>query len=133
MRAIQQRWPIKPEDREAIVKRLTEITKDDNASRRERISAAKALMFAEAQNQTDEQQQEGTTVHHEHDHVVRVDAGRSRLLAIADRCGVGGMVKRVADQRTSVIDGRVIGSTTGNEFAGIDGTSHSSEQGRVGD
>jgi hypothetical protein len=53
-RALTQRWPIKPEIREAIVKRLLRVIADPQSSPREVTAAARALMSAEAQNQSDE-------------------------------------------------------------------------------
>ena len=53
-RALTQRWPIKPEYREAIVKRLLRVIADPQSSPREVTAAARALMSAEAQNQSDE-------------------------------------------------------------------------------
>ena len=53
-RAIRERWPIKDEYREAIVKRLVAVVVDPQASRRERTAACRALIAAESQNQSDE-------------------------------------------------------------------------------
>ena len=119
-RAVTQRWPIKPEYRETVIRRLLMIVLDESkhedgtprCSIRERIAAARAIISAEAQNQADEQQQEGRTIHHEHDHVIgvtatTVDVRRPRLLALAERLGI------------RVVDGRVIepgadGAAAGN-------------------
>jgi hypothetical protein len=49
-----QRWPIKPEYREIIIRQLLKVIADPASSPREKTSAAKALMAAEAQNQSDE-------------------------------------------------------------------------------
>ena len=53
-KAIEQRWPIKPEYREAVVNRLVRIVADKGASNREAVAAAKGLIAAESQNQVDE-------------------------------------------------------------------------------
>ena len=53
-RSLTQRWPIKPEIREAIVRRLLRVIADPQSSPREVTAAARALMSAEAQNQSDE-------------------------------------------------------------------------------
>lgn len=53
-RALTQRWPIKPEYREAIVRRLLRVIADPQSSPREVTAAARALMSAESQNQSDE-------------------------------------------------------------------------------
>ena len=53
-KAMEQRWPIRPEYRDALIKRLLRILADPQSSPREATSAAKALMAAERQNQEDE-------------------------------------------------------------------------------
>ena len=53
-RALMQRWPIKDEYREAIIKRLVKIVADPSSSPREVTAAAKGLLSAEKQNQDDE-------------------------------------------------------------------------------
>ena len=53
-RAIRERWPIKEEYREAIVKRLVGIVVDPQASHRESTAACRALISAEGQNQADD-------------------------------------------------------------------------------
>lgn len=53
-RALQQRWPINDKLKAGIVGALVKVLSDPQASSRERISAARALLAAEAQNQSDE-------------------------------------------------------------------------------
>jgi hypothetical protein len=53
-RALTQRWPLSPEYKTIIVKQLMKVIADPKSSPREKTSAAKALMAAEAQNQADE-------------------------------------------------------------------------------
>lgn len=53
-RAMEQRWPIKPEFREALVKRLVRIIASPESTPREVSAAARALLSAESQNQADE-------------------------------------------------------------------------------
>jgi hypothetical protein len=53
-RALTQRWPVSPEYKTIIVSQLMKVIADPQASPREKTSAAKALMAAEAQNQADE-------------------------------------------------------------------------------
>jgi hypothetical protein len=53
-RAFEQRWPIEPKYRSALITRLMTIIADPNTSNREAISAAKALIAAEKQNQDDQ-------------------------------------------------------------------------------
>lgn len=50
----EQRWPIKPEYREAMVKRLVRIIADPGSSTKEVTDASRALLAAERQNQSDE-------------------------------------------------------------------------------
>jgi hypothetical protein len=49
-KAFEQRWPIKPEYREALIKRLMRIIADPTSSPREVTAASKALLAAETQN-----------------------------------------------------------------------------------
>lgn len=53
-RAVMQRWPIKPEYRAALVNKLMKVIADPNSSAREVTAAARALLSAESQNQSDE-------------------------------------------------------------------------------
>ena len=53
-RALEQRWPIKQEYREALVKRLMRIIADPNSSAREVTSASKALIAADLVNVADD-------------------------------------------------------------------------------
>ncbi len=86
-RALQQRWPIKPEYREAIVRRLVQVVANPNSSPREVTAAAKALMAAEVQNQKDEHQ--------------RLDDFRQRIISIAERCGIDATVLRIGEAASS--------------------------------
>jgi len=86
-RAVVERWPIKKEYRDAIVKRLMQIVADPTTSPREATSAAKALMAAERQNQED-QIVDGT------------NDQRNRFLEIAERIGIGENTRGVPDRRT---------------------------------
>lgn len=78
-RALTQRWPIKPEYREAIIKRLLRVIADPQSSPREVTSAARALMSAESQNQSDE---------HKVLDVEHVTARDNQLSAIAADLGI---------------------------------------------
>ena len=66
-KAMTQRWDIKPEYRDAIVKRLARIVIDPSSSPREVTAASKALMSAEAQNQADEHKVVDVRVSTRHD------------------------------------------------------------------
>ncbi len=50
----ETRWPIKPEYREAMVKRLVRIIADPSSTTKEVTDASRALLAAERQNQADE-------------------------------------------------------------------------------
>lgn len=55
-KALTQRWPINPEYREALVKRLVRVIADPSSSAREVTAASKALLAAEQQNIEDAKQ-----------------------------------------------------------------------------
>ena len=92
-KSLEQRWPIRPEYREALVKKLVRVIADPQSSAREVTAASRALIAAEAQNQSDECNAE-------------TDAGRNRFLEIAERLGLGSSLANLAEQRT--IDGIAI-------------------------
>jgi len=77
-KSLEQRWPIRPEYREALVKRLTKIIADPKSTTREVTAASRALIAAEGQNQGDEQ--------HIDD---RMDASRNRILTLLEQRGSG--------------------------------------------
>ena len=77
-KALEQRWPISPEYREGVIKRLMRIIADPASSPREVTAASKALMAAEQQNQSDEQ-------HIDH----RLDHERDRILSLLETGGAG--------------------------------------------
>jgi hypothetical protein len=78
VKAVEQRWPMSPEYREAVIRRLIRIVADPKSSNREATAAARALMAAEQQNQSDE--------HKVVD--VRVTTRNDRLPAIAADLGI---------------------------------------------
>lgn len=53
-RALTQRWPLDPQRKREIMEVLARFVGDENQKPRERISAARALLAAESQNQSDE-------------------------------------------------------------------------------
>lgn len=79
-RAIKQRWPIKPEHRAAVVTRMLLIVADKGSSNREAVSAAKALISADSQNQSDEHHAEGETLNLNHSGTVELAAVRQEML-----------------------------------------------------
>lgn len=90
-RALTQRWPIKTEYRDAIVKRLMRVIADPNSSPREVTAASKALLAAEAQNQADEHKVIDVSVSTRHD----------RLDAIAADLGLDPSLIEAATRETS--------------------------------
>ena len=92
-RALVQRWPIKQEYREAIVKQLLKVVVDPNSTPREKTSAAKALLAAEGQNQSDEHKVIDVRITTRHD---QLDAIASDLgididtIEAAQRKAIGG-------------------------------------------
>lgn len=73
-RAIVQRWPIKNEDREAIIRRLVRIVADQNSSPREVTAAAKGILAAEKQNQDDEHKIVDVRIARRHDELAAIAA-----------------------------------------------------------
>ena len=97
--AMNQRWDVSPEYKEAMVKQLMRIVMDKNSKKREVISAARALLAAEAQNQTDENMDR-----HE------AEQAGNRFLEIAARLGIDGDTSGANARRPggnpTVIDGQ---------------------------
>ena len=91
-KALTQRWPISSEYREAIVRRLIKIIVDKESSNREVTIAAKALMAAEAQNQSDE-------------HTAAVQSDRNRFLEVARQLGIEADFRLVAEERADTSNG----------------------------
>ena len=53
--AMRQRWPISDQNRADIINSLMKVVNNPLSSERDKTSAARALMSAESQNQSDEQ------------------------------------------------------------------------------
>lgn len=110
-RAIMQRWPMTENVRKAVIAKLVGVLTDPASSKREIISAAKALMSAEQQNQSDEHK------------VVDIGAAQDRndrLASIAADLGI----------EASVI--RAIEGTAGGGITGPGPTPSGTDAGRVG-
>lgn len=73
-KAVMQRWPMKPEYREAIIRRMMRIIANPNSSVREVTTAAKALLAAESQNQNDEHKLADIRVATRHDQLSGIAA-----------------------------------------------------------
>ncbi len=88
----EQRWPIKSDYREAIVKRLVRIVADPSSSTQEVTTAARALILAEKQNQHDDQRLE-----------LELDRERNRFFARALELGLAETPRELPD-RTAETD-----------------------------
>lgn len=77
-RAIMQRWPMTENVRKAVIAKLVNVLTDPASSKREMISAAKALISAEKQNQDDQ--------HKAIDFAL--NTGNDRISAIANNLGI---------------------------------------------
>lgn len=97
IRALQQRWPIPAKYREFLVNKLLKIALDDETTNRESIMAAKALLAAEAQNQSDE-------------HTAAVQSDRNRFLEVARQLGIEADFRLVTEERADSSDGGSDGS-----------------------
>jgi hypothetical protein len=74
VKAVEQRWPMSPEYREAVIRRLIRIVADPKSSNREATAAARALMAAEQQNQSDEHKVVDVRVTTRHDEISAIAA-----------------------------------------------------------
>lgn len=73
-KALEQRWPIKPEYREVMIKRLVRVLADPSSSAREVAAASKGLLAAEAQNQSDEHKEIDVRITIRHDQLSGIAA-----------------------------------------------------------
>lgn len=69
-RAVKQRWPVKDEYKEAVVKRMAMLVADPQSKPRTQVAAARVIVAAENQNMQDEHKQKPDLV--EHSHAVQV-------------------------------------------------------------
>ena len=89
---MEQRWPIKQEYREALIKRLIRIIADPASKPREVTAASRALLAAEGQNQADEHKVVDVHVSTRHDQLdaIAADLGIEVGIVIdAERKGIG--------------------------------------------
>ncbi len=84
-KAMEQRWDIKPEYKSALVRRLVAIIANPDSTAREVTSASRALIAAEAQNQSDEHSDE------------QIDEQRNRFLAVAERLGLETTIEQLPE------------------------------------
>ena len=109
-RALRERWPIPQELRERIVLNLIAIVANKNLSPRERTSAAKALLHADALNVEQEKMEQLD----EHEY-------RARLVQLARQLPLG-EVARLADER-----GIELGEATEGRTSAASGTNGEEE------
>jgi len=88
-KAMEQRWDIKPEYKSALVRRLVAIIANPDSTAREVTSASRALIAAEAQNQSDEHSDE------------QIDEQRNRFLAVAERLGLETTIEQLPETGSS--------------------------------
>lgn len=99
-RAVEQRWPVGPEQRQRVVDRLMDILAN-NPNDKDAIQASRALIAIDASNQSDE---------HHNDH--RLDEGRNRVLALLERARSKSDSGAIECGRIRVID-----ASDGNAFS----------------
>lgn len=92
VQALKQRWPIPEKFKEFLINKLLKIALDDETTNRESIMAAKALLAAEAQNQSDE-------------HTAAVQSDRNRFLEVARQLGIEADFRLVTEERADSSDG----------------------------
>ena len=102
-RAVKQRWPVSDAMKQSVAAEMERIVTSKTASERAKISAAKVLISAEAQNQSDE-------------HIETADENRNRFSAIAQRLGI--RITAVEDA-----EGR-----SGGDIATVDGPDNQSQR-----
>ncbi len=86
-RAVKREWPISPEIKTTVIKKLSHIVETDESARNV-VSAAKTLVAADALNARREQIE--TPVKHEHDHSGSIDVDERRTILIAELGRAGG-------------------------------------------
>jgi len=73
-RAMEQRWPIKPEYRDALIKRNMNIILNPKSTERAVAAASKVMLAAEQQNQLDEHKVIDVRVQTRHDELAGIAA-----------------------------------------------------------
>jgi hypothetical protein len=103
-RAIEQRWPINSNARKAVISQLLRIIANPASSPREVTAAAKALLAAESQNQSDEHKLIDVSVATRHDELdaIAADLGiEIGAIEAADRAATGGAIATQGDGRAT--------------------------------
>ena len=92
-KAIEQRWNIPEDYRDVLIKQMLRVVADPNTTPREKTSAARAIIAAEAQNQADDN--------------ARLQQRGNRFLEVATALGITHRPIDVLDSRTdddSIVD-----------------------------
>ena len=114
-RAITDRWPLSAEYRTSIIKVLMQIALNPSCSPRERTSAAKALIAADAVNMAQSKIIQENQHHQERLQSEQLD----RIANAAQRLGLARVVDAIAQERSgSGPSGNVAESRTANNLEG---------------
>ena len=114
-RAITDRWPLSTEYRQSIIKVLMQIALNPSCSPRERTSAAKALIAADAVNMAQSKMVQENEHHSEKMQGEQLD----RIANAAQRLGLARVVDAIAQDRSrSDSSGDVTESRTANHLEG---------------
>lgn len=103
-KAINGRWPITDDYREAVVKSLVKIIVNPESTNREKTAAARVLVSAESQNQADE------IVSNE-----PINERGNRFLDLANGLGIDITTANITDDRQSNDPEAVIGDESDGE------------------
>lgn len=112
-KAITDRWPLSAEYRTSIIKVLMQIALNPSCSPRERTSAAKALIAADAVNMAQSKIVQENQHHHERLQSEQLD----RIAAVAQQLGLTRVVDAIATERPgsdSIANVSAGGAATGN-------------------
>lgn len=112
-RAIIDRWPITSQQRELMIRVLLSIAADQKNSPRERTSAIKALIAADAVNMAQSKIVQESQHHHERLQSEQLD----RIAAVAQQLGLTRVVDAIATERPgsdSVANVSAGGAATGH-------------------
>ena len=72
----EQRWPVQPIHRQAVVQRMATIVANRDSDPKDAVAASRALIAADAQNQADAHN--ANPQQHEHYHTVQLEAKERR-------------------------------------------------------
>ena len=112
-KALKQRWPLAPEQREQIITRLVKVVNE--GLDRDAVRAAQALISADRINQADEHHadpQQQTVIHeHEHNHTITPESRRLLVARAAERLAISGHADQNAGGEANSDPGRTVESS----------------------